>query len=126
MPRKHDPLFGHIATFAVMHEAAMQAIKGKRSKPGEAAFMANLEKELVRLERQLNSMGRVHSMHHGAHSAPYQPGTYTVIEIQDPKPRRVSAAPFRDRVVHHALCAVVVRFFLEAMQDIDCVAKLDG
>lgn len=98
MPRKHDHLFGRIATFAALHEAAMQAIKGKRSKPGAAAFMANLEKELVRLERQLCS-------------ASWQPGSYTVIVIQDPKPRRVSAAPFRDRVMHHALCAVVAPIF---------------
>lgn len=41
----------------------MQAIKGKRSKPGAAAFKANLEKELLRLERRLNCLGRVHSMH---------------------------------------------------------------
>ena len=27
--------------------------------------------------------------------------------MRDPKPRMVSAAPFRDRVVHHALCAVI-------------------
>jgi RNA-directed DNA polymerase len=37
----------------------------------------------------------------------YRPGRYTVIEVLDPKKRLVSAAPFRDRVVHHALCAVV-------------------
>lgn len=76
----------------------MRAIKGKRGKPGAAAFMANLEKELVRLERQLCN-------------ASWQPGAYTVIEIKDPKPRRVSAAPFRDRVVHHALCTVVAPIF---------------
>ena len=31
--------------------------------------------------------------------------------MRDPKERLVSAAPFRDRVVHHALCAVIVPFF---------------
>jgi retron-type reverse transcriptase len=34
-----------------------------------------------------------------------------VIEVSDPKRRLVSAAPFRDRVVHHALCAVVCPIF---------------
>jgi RNA-directed DNA polymerase len=33
------------------------------------------------------------------------------IAIRDPKPRMVSAAPFRDRVVHHALCAVIEPIF---------------
>ncbi len=39
-------------------------------------------------------------------SGTYRPGRYTKIEIFDPKHRIVSAAPFRDRVVHHAFCAV--------------------
>ena len=33
------------------------------------------------------------------------------IKIHEPKERLVSAAPFRDRVVHHALCAVVSPIF---------------
>ena len=47
----------------------------------------------MRLERELTT-GR------------YRPGRYTTIELFDPKHRIVSAAPFRDRVVHHAFCAV--------------------
>ena len=53
---------------------------------------------MLRLERELRS-GR------------YRPGRYRTIEIFDPKHRVVSAAPFRDRVVHHALCAVVAPLF---------------
>ena len=30
-----------------------------------------------------------------------------MIRVSDPKERIVSAAPFRDRVVHHALCATI-------------------
>ncbi len=41
----------------------------------------------------------------------YRPGRYTEIEIFDPKHRIVSAAPFRDRVVHHAFCAVCEPIF---------------
>ena len=41
----------------------------------------------------------------------YRPGRYVAFEIHDPKRRVVSAAPFRDRVVHHALCAVVEPLF---------------
>ncbi len=29
----------------------------------------------------------------------------------EPKPRKISAAPYRDRVVHHALCNVIVPIF---------------
>ena len=41
----------------------------------------------------------------------YQPGAYVEILVHEPKKRLVSAAPFRDRVVHHAFCAVVDPLF---------------
>ena len=41
----------------------------------------------------------------------YKPGRYVTIKIRDPKPRTVSAAPFRDRVVHHSLYAVIEPIF---------------
>lgn len=90
MPRRHDTLFPDIASFPALHAAAKRAVLGKRRRPGAAAFMANLETELLRLERELLE-GR------------YRPGRYVEIAIRDPKPRIVSAAPFRDRVVHHAV-----------------------
>ena len=98
MPRRERDLFDGIASFAALRAAAMRAAAGKRSKPGAAAFLANLETDVLRLERELES-GR------------YRPGRYTKIEIFDPKHRVVSAAPFRDRVVHHAFCAVCEPIF---------------
>ena len=91
-------LFGRIANFQALHAAARRAVKGKRKKPGAAAFFANLERELLALERQL-------------HDGSYRPGRYVAFEVNEPKKRIVSAAPFRDRVVHHALCAVVEPMF---------------
>ena len=98
MPRKERDLFDGIASFQALLEAALRAARGKRDKPGVAAFLANLEPEVLQLERELRS-GR------------YVPGRYRKIEIFDPKHRIVSAAPFRDRVVHHALCAVCEPIF---------------
>ena len=37
----------------------------------------------------------------------YLPGTYRHFHITEPKPRKISAAPFRDRVVHYALVNVL-------------------
>ena len=37
----------------------------------------------------------------------YAPQPYTHFTIHEPKRRRISAAAFRDRVVHHALCQVI-------------------
>lgn len=84
MPQQHDHLFDRIANFQALHRAARHAIKGKRKKPGAAAFFANLERELLTLERQLRDGG-------------YRPGRYTVIEVNAPKKRLVSAASRRGR-----------------------------
>lgn len=39
------------------------------------------------------------------HDKSYQPRPYVTFEILEPKRRTISAAAFRDRVVHHGLCA---------------------
>jgi retron-type reverse transcriptase len=91
-------LFDGIADFGALHAAAKRAILGKRRKPSASAFYANLEGGLLRLESELRD-GR------------YRPGRYVTIEVRDPKQRLVSAAPFRDRVVHHSLCAVIQPIF---------------
>jgi retron-type reverse transcriptase len=44
-------------------------------------------------------------------SQTYAPGPYRTFTIRDPKVRLISAAPYRDRVVHHALCAVLEPIF---------------
>jgi hypothetical protein len=98
MPVRVDKLFPSIVGFGALTAAALNAARGKRRKPGVAAFLAGLERHALRLERALLD-------------GSWRPGAYTVIEVKDPKPRRVSAAPFRDRVVHHALCAVVEPVF---------------
>ena len=41
----------------------------------------------------------------------YQPGKYHSFHIHEPKKRLISAAPFRDRVVHHALCKITTPYF---------------
>ncbi|MFO1434095.1 MAG: RNA-directed DNA polymerase [Candidatus Competibacteraceae bacterium] len=41
----------------------------------------------------------------------YRPGDYVHFHIHEPKLRKISAAPFRDRVVHHALCNVIEPWF---------------
>lgn len=104
MPKRHDDLFGGIANFAALRLAARRAIKGKRKKPGAAAFMANFEREILRLDSELRD-------------GSYTPGRYVEILVREPKERLVSAAPFRDRVVHHALCAVICPLFETGLID---------
>jgi hypothetical protein len=98
MPRRHADLFHEIASFSALTRAARAAVRGKRSKPGAAAFMADLERECLALEREL-------------YAGTWRPGRFVTFEVNDPARRLISAAPFRDRVVHHALHAVVAPLF---------------
>jgi RNA-directed DNA polymerase len=98
MPKRHTELFGRIASFAALRQAALTAARGKRSKPGVGAFLANMEPRLLALERTLQA-------------GTWRSSAYTEMVVKEPKERVVSAAPFRDRVVHHALCAVVAPVF---------------
>ena len=84
MPTRHDNLFASVANFPALYAAYRKAIAGKREKPGAAAFAARLESNVLRIERELKDRT-------------WRAGRYTGIEIKDPKPRLVSAAPFRDR-----------------------------
>ena len=90
---KERDLFDRIASFQALLEASNLAARGKRGRPDVAAFLAGQEFEALRLERELLS-------------GSYQPGRYRKIEVFEPKHRIVSAAPFRDRVVHHAIHSV--------------------
>ena len=87
-------LYFRITAFPTLLGAFRKASKGKRYRPEVLAFGANLEAELFQLQQELLSFV-------------YSPGPYRQFTIREPKPRLVSAAPFRDRVVHHALIAVI-------------------
>lgn len=63
-----------------------------------AAFEHHLEENLLALQRELQAKT-------------YRPGAYVSFTIHEPKRRLISAAPFRDRVVHHALCNVIEPIF---------------
>ncbi len=89
-----------IGSYADIHQwqnlylAYRKAARGKRSRAEVAAFEYPLEDNLRRLAHAMET-----------HS--YRPGPYLNFTIHEPKQRLISAAPFRDRVVHHALCNVI-------------------
>jgi retron-type reverse transcriptase len=91
-------LYEQVCAFANMYVAALRARRGKRYRPDVAAFHFHLEAELLKLRDELRNKT-------------YQPGAYRAFYIQDPKRRLISAAPYRDRVVHHALCHVIEPVF---------------
>ncbi len=81
-------------TFDNLLLAYKKAQRGKQHKQSVALFTLNLERELFTLQRQLTDDS-------------YQPGGYRLFTIYERKPRIIAAAPFRDRVVHHALMNII-------------------
>jgi retron-type reverse transcriptase len=90
--------FSQITSFRNLLLAFRKARSGKPKKPNIARFEAKIEQELFQLQREL-------------HTGIYQPGEYRAFRIFEPKVRLISAAPFRDRVVHHAVCNIVEPIF---------------
>ena len=91
-------MFEELSSWRNLLLAYSKAAKGKRGQAGAAAFEYRLEDNLLQIQREL----RLQS---------YQPGGYASFLIHDPKRRLISAAPFRDRVVHHALCSAIEPLF---------------
>jgi RNA-directed DNA polymerase len=88
------PAFAELTSWPNLLRAYRRASAGKRGRPSTAAFDHAMADRLLALADELQA-GR------------YQPLPYTHFEIHEPKRRLISAAAFRDRVVHHALCQVV-------------------
>ena len=91
-------LFHKVVSFGNLVLAYRKARKRKRTKGAVVAFDLAHEDRLLELQRELEG-------------GTYQPGGYHSFYIFEPKKRIISAAPFRDRVVHHAICSAIEPLF---------------
>ena len=96
--KSYKRLFEKVSSFKNLRLAYRKARRGKRDKPEVFSFDFRQEEEIIRLERELRDRT-------------YHPGGYRNFLIFEPKRRVISAAPFRDRVVHHAICNVIEPLF---------------
>jgi RNA-directed DNA polymerase len=94
----HSPLYRQIIAWDNLWLAWHKASRRKRGHGPAAAFEFNLADNLLQLQEELSE-------------GTYQPGDYVHFYIYEPKRRKISAAPFRDRVVHHALCNLIEPLF---------------
>lgn len=95
---RYDDFYSQVWDWDNLLLAYRKASKGKRGKPPAASFEYHLEDNLIQLQSELRDRS-------------YRPGRYVSFYIHEPKRRLISAAPFRDRVVHHALCNVIEPLF---------------
>ncbi|MFB3065041.1 MAG: reverse transcriptase domain-containing protein, partial [Planctomycetota bacterium] len=91
-------LIEHVASVHNLRAAYRQARKAGRTRPGATTFDYDLESNLCALQHAL--VGGL-----------YRPGPYRSFYVHVPKTRLISAAPFRDRVVHHAVVRVLEPLF---------------
>ena len=91
-------MFEKICDFENLHKAYLKARKGKRYRGKILEFGYKLEENLLKLREELLSGN-------------YQHGAYREFIVCDSKKRHIKAAPFRDRVVHHAVCNIIEPIF---------------
>jgi len=87
-------MFEKIASIENLYEATRNAVRSKRDREDIAEFLLNLESNIENLNQDLCSHN-------------YKHGKYKLFHIIDPKPRIISKASIRDRVVHHAVHDVI-------------------
>jgi retron-type reverse transcriptase len=102
--KRYLNLFSVVASFDNLLLAARKAARCKRKSPGLLDFFAHFEDE-------------VWLLHDTLQDRTWRPGGYHTFIITSPKQRLISAAPFRDRVVHHALINVIGPLLERSMID---------
>ena len=100
--RRAGRLFERVTRFDTLLHAAQTAAKGKRESRAAAAFLERAEPEVLRLHRSLID-------------GTWRPRRAHEFVIHDPKRRTITAVPFEDQVVHHALMAVLEPVFERRM-----------
>ena len=92
--KRQGNLWPRVVSFDNLLLAYYKARRGKQQRDDVASFSLNIEAELQSLQRELVN-------------GCYQPGTYRQFVIRERKTRLISAAPFRDRVVHHGVMNIL-------------------
>ncbi len=91
-------LYPKIYDFENLLSAYNSAKKNKRFKNEIIDFGLRIDENLIQIQNEL--------MHHS-----YQPSRYREFLIHEPKERLILSLPFRDRVVHQAICKVIEPIF---------------
>ncbi len=94
MPKRLKHIYPRISDFQNLLKASRKAQKGRRYRDSTLTFNFDLERNLLCLQEELETKT-------------YEPGEYRDFFISDSKKRLISAAPYRDRVIHHAVLNVI-------------------
>ena len=98
MGKKHKHLYDSITSEQSLQTAYHRASTGKRQSHGYLVFNEYAQARLLKIRQQLVD-------------ETWQPSPLREFTIYEPKPRLIGAPTFADRIVHHALCAIIEPIF---------------
>ena len=107
-----DDLYSQIYKFDNLMDAWINAKKGKTKRRYVKRFQRDLKQNLAKLHEELITQT-------------YQPNPLKTFILRDPKTRKISKSAFRDRVIHHALCKIIIPLFQKGFI-YDCHANIVG
>lgn len=104
-------LLGQVATFENLMLAYKSCRKGKKETVGDQKFFTNYPERILEIQEQLLN-------------GTYEWGQYREFYVIDPKKRLIMAAPFKDRIVHHAIYRIVSPFVEQDLTDAVCACRI--
>ena len=104
-------LLGQVATFENLLLAYKSCRKGKKETVGDQKFFTNYPERLLEIQEQLLN-------------GTYEWGQYREFYVVDPKKRLIMAAPFKDRIVHHAIHRIIAPFVEQDLTDAVCACRI--
>ena len=96
-------LFSKLCDPAHLEAAAAKTVHGKRRRCDVALFLLRLDEEIETLRAALEA-------------GTYQPHSFELVTIRDPKPRLIARVPIADRVLHTALVELIEPVFLRGLR----------
>jgi retron-type reverse transcriptase len=105
-------LYSKIYDFDHLMCAWISAKKGKTKRRYIKRFRKNLEKNLTKLQEELKNQT-------------YKHNNLKTFPLRDPKTRKISKSVFKDRVVHHTVCKIIIPLFQKSFI-YDCHANIIG
>ncbi|MDD5133357.1 MAG: reverse transcriptase domain-containing protein [Candidatus Nanoarchaeia archaeon] len=98
MVHTYNNLYSKLYLYDNLFLAYKKARKGKTKKDYVIEFEKNLETNLLKLQKELETLT-------------YKPKPLKKFILRDPKTRKISKADFRDRIVHHVLINMIEPIF---------------
>lgn len=98
MGKKYKNLYSQITSDNSLQKAFIRASTGKRQSHGYLVFNEYAQKNLLTLQERLIDES-------------WKPSPLRKFYVYEPKERLIGAPTFSDRIVHHALCAVIEPIF---------------